>query len=159
MTQIYMPYSDFTKIAKCLDGKRLNKQITEAKQVYTANKYGYGKQGNPKPYEMWYGYDNALSLYIIELYKEWQVRLVLGLRGGVLMHSAGEFVLNDVDLTDVEIEYPDWFNDERVFSSYRSCLLYKNYEHYSKFGWSEIPAIPVKIDKKGNVTLPYHYGI
>ncbi len=50
---------------------------------------------------------------------------------------------------------PDWIRNEAVLSSHRSALLYKDMNHYGKFGWSEEPAIPVKTDKKGNVTLPY----
>lgn len=160
MTQIYLPYKDFTKVAKCLDNQRLNKQLTEAKQVYTQNKYGFGGQGNLAPYKMWKGYEDCLAFYIIELYKEWQVRLILGKRGGKMLHKAGEYILNDetIDLSN-GFENPKWFDNDEIFSSYRSALLYKDYKHYSQFGWNEKPAIPVKIDKKGNVTLPYIYGI
>ena len=158
MTQTYLPYSDFTKTARCLDNKRLCKQIVEAKQVYTANKYGYGKQGNPAPYIMWHGYDDAIAYYIVELYKEWQIRFINGLRGGKLYHSCGEFILNEnPNLSNLKM--PRWITDERIFSSYRSALLYKDFEWYSQFGWNEKPAIPVKIDKRENVTLPYFYGI
>jgi hypothetical protein len=158
MTQIYLPYNDFTLVARCLDNARLNKQITEAKQVYTANKYGFGFQGNPNPYKMWRGYEDLLARYIIELYKEWQIRLFRGQRGGKIYHSAGEYIINDIDLENKEIAEPSWINDGRVFSSYRAALLYKNYNHYGQFGWEEDPAVPIKVDKKGNATLPYFYG-
>jgi len=162
MTQIYLPYNDFERVAQVLDNKRLNKQLTEAKQVYTANKYGYGKQGNPHPYEMWCGYEDCLLWYIVCLYKEWQVRLINGKRGGKLLHKSGEFTLaeivdNDIDLQN--LEWPTWINDNEIFSSYRAALLYKDHSWYNQFDWQEEPAIPVKIDKNGNVTLPYVYGI
>ena len=156
MTQVYLPYSDFTKVAKCLDNKRLNKQITEAKQVYTQNKYGFGGQGNLAPYRMWEGYEDALGLYIIELYKEWQIRLLTGKRGGKMSHKAGEYVLNDVDLSN-GFKKPHWINNESIFSSYRSALLDKDFEWYSQFGWTEQPDIP-NIDKKGNKQYHYVYG-
>lgn len=160
MTQVYMPYSDFTMTARCLDNKRLNKQITEAKQVFTFVEYGYGFQGNPSPYKMWEGCGNAIGLYILALYSEWQNRWFTKQRGGNKEHKAGEFVLYDRNWNAVkDIVYPKWYTDEKVFSSYRSALLYKDFDWYSKFGWSEAPAVPVKIDKKGNVTLPYYYGI
>ena len=160
MTQVYLPYQNFGKVAKCLDNRRLNKQIVEATQVYTQNKYGFGGQGNLAPYKMWKGYENCLAFYIVILYQEWQLRLIRGERGGKLQHKSGEYILNDktIDLSD-DLEYPNWFNDQEIYSSHRSALLYKNYEHYSRFGWTEKPAVPVKIDKKGNVTLPYVYGI
>jgi hypothetical protein len=160
MTQIFLPYNDFSKIAKCLDNKRLNKALTEAKQVYTANRYGFGKQGNPAPYEMWRGYDEALALYIIECYKEWQHRLTHGERGGVLLHKAGEYILSEVIAGKVSLDnivYPDWISDKRIFSSYRAALLDKDYSWYSQFGWVEQPDIP-EIDKKGNKHYHYVYG-
>lgn len=161
MTQVYLPYPDFSMTAKCLDNKRLNKQITEAKQVFTFVEYGYGFQGNPAPYKMWEGFGSTIALYVIMLYSEWQQRFYDGRRGGKKEHKAGEFVLYDRNWSDElkSVKYPTWWNDDRVFSSYRSALLYKDFDWYSQFGWSESPATPIKIDKKGNVTLPYFYGI
>ncbi len=36
-------------------------------------------------------------------------------------------------------ELPVWWNNEEFYASHRSALLFKNYEHYSKFGWKENP--------------------
>jgi len=60
MTNTFLISSDFHENARCLDNKRLNKQITEAFQVY---RYitGQGKaQGNPHPYRAWAGYEKCL---------------------------------------------------------------------------------------------------
>lgn len=35
---------------------------------------------------------------------------------------------------------PWWLGDERLHSSHRAALLFKNWDHYSQFGWSESPA-------------------
>jgi len=47
---------------------------------------------------------------------------------------------------------PVGFGDERLHSSHRAALLYKNPEWYGRFGWSEHPAVP---DSKGR--LPYYW--
>ena len=162
MTQIFLSSSNFKLSSQCLDNRRLNKNMTEAKQVHTQNKYGYGGQGNLAPYRMWKGYENALVEYGIFMYMEWVNRLYNGSRGGVETHKAGEYFMSELELIRMPtnyIEQPSWISNEEIFSSYRSALLYKDFEYYSRFGWTEERAIPVKIDKKGNVTLPYVYGI
>lgn len=156
MTQIYLPYPDFNLVAKCLDNKRLNKQITEAKQVYTQNRYGFGGQGNRKPYLMWYGYEYYLLVYIRDLYFEWNRRWRDNERGGVPLHKAGDYCLQELNKQDLHPIKPDWFNNLAIYSTYRSALLYKDYNHYSKFGWSESPIIP--IEENGKVVIPYIYG-
>lgn len=156
MTNTFLVSSNFAENARCLDNKRLNKQITEAFQVY---RYitGQGKmQGNKHPYLMWQGFDLCLLSYILALHDEWIARFDDGRRGGKRTHKNGleaEAIVCKTNFSDYK--RPDWITNEAVLSSHRSALLYKNMDHYGKFGWSEEPAIPVKIDKKGNVTLPY----
>lgn len=162
MTQTFMISSDYSETARCLDNRRLNKQITEAFQVY---RYltGEGKmQGNPHPYNMWRGYEVSLLRYIVNLHVQWQLRLETGKRGGKLNHKNGleaeqEYVhriyLHSPFLTTER--QPAWVGNEEVLSSHRSALLYKDVAWYSQFGWKEQPAIPSKINKNGSVTLPY----
>lgn len=156
MTNIFLISLDFSENAKCLDTKRLGKQITEAFQVY---RYitGQGKmQGNPHVYKMWAGYEKCLLYYISALHDEWIYRFDSGKRGGKRVHKNGleaEAIISDTSFYDYK--EPDWFKNESVLSAYRSALLYKNINHYGRFGWREEPAVPIKIDKKGNVTLPY----
>lgn len=145
MTQTYLPSSDFSLVAKWLDNKRLNKQITEAKQVLTANKYGYGRQGNPTPYKMWKGHDRLLISYGITLYVEWRFRLRDGRRGGKELHKAGEFFLEEsFKSSPTDISIPKWLGDERLHSNHRSVLLAKDFGWYSRWNWQEVPAISVK---------------
>lgn len=40
--QIFIPYKEPIRVAECLDGRRLNKQVIEAKQIYDAVR-GTGK--------------------------------------------------------------------------------------------------------------------
>jgi hypothetical protein len=166
MTQIFLPCPNFAQSAQCLDNRRLPKNMVEAMQVYSYNVYGTSRQGNPHPYEMWRGYENILLLYIHAMYQEWQARYADGRRKGSLYHKSGEDCIKETDKSVLAWRMkhsgtgyvPDWWDNEEIFSAYRAALLYKDYGWYSKFGWSELPAVPVKIDAKGNSTLPYVYG-
>ncbi len=156
MTQTFLISSNFQENARCLDNKRLNKQITEAFQVY---RYitGQGRmQGNPHVYRAWQGFELCLLSYICALHDEWIARFDDGRRGGKRTHKNGieaEQIVCSTSFADYK--EPDWISREDVLSAYRSALLYKDLNWYGRFGWKEEPAVPVKIDKKGNVTLPY----
>lgn len=158
MTNTFHISPNYAETAKCLDNKRLNKNITEAFQVF---RWCIGEgvmQGNPHPYHMWCGFEESLLEYIAEMHLEWKRRFDAGLRGGKREHKNGleaEELLSKIDAS--LYPKPDWINDERVMSSHRSALLYKNFEWYSQFSWKEDPAIPVKIDKKGNASLSYFW--
>jgi hypothetical protein len=156
MTNTFLVSSDFHENARCLDNRRLNAQIKEAFQVY---RYiiGHGKmQGNPHPYRAWAGYDKCLLSYICALHDEWIARFDDGRRGGKRTHKNGVEAEAIVCRTSfLEYKEPDWIKREDVLSAYRSALLYKDQQWYGQFGWKETPAIPIKIDKKGNATLPY----
>jgi hypothetical protein len=53
-------------------------------------------------------------------------------------HIEGEFVL------------PHWLGDEEFHASHRSNLLRKDFEYYSKHGWTDNPEDPyVWMDDKG----------
>ena len=120
---------------------------------------GEGKmQGNPHPYFCWNGYEESLLEYIVEMYLEWIKRYDAGLRGGVRHHKNGMEASELLGRIDVSIyPRPYWVDDERVLSSHRAALLYKDFKWYSKFGWNEKPATPTKINKDGSVSLPYFW--
>jgi len=84
---------------------------------------------------MWKNYSNALSLYLNMCIKEWINR---GYK-------------NNMKLIEIEkdsVSLPPWMGDERLHSSHRASLLYKNPIYYGQFGWKEEPRInyfwPVK---------------
>lgn len=160
MTQTFMISSSFEETARCLDNKRLGKQIVEAFQVY---RYliGDGKmQGNPHPYRMWKGCEFSLLLYIKALHKEWIRRFEAKERGGRPYHKNGlevELEIYERKLDKSNCNLPRWVVNEKVLSSHRSALLYKDFGWYSQFGWKESPAIPNKINKNGSVSLPYFW--
>jgi hypothetical protein len=63
-------------------------------------------------------------------------------------------VLSEKPYMNVKGPLPPWFGNERLHSSHRAALLYKNPEWYGRFGWKEKPAVP---DAKGR--LPYYWPI
>jgi hypothetical protein len=158
MTQTFHISPDYRETARCLDLRRLNKNITEAFQVFRWC-IGEGKrQGNPHPYNMWLGYEESLLEYIQEMHLEWNGRYDAGLRGGVRTHKNGLEATEILGRIDASLyPQPYWIEDERLISSQRSALLYKDFEWYSQFGWTEKPAVPTKINKNGSVSLPYFW--
>lgn len=121
--QTFLPYSNFTSIAKCLDNKRLNKQILECDQLislHTGEKDNSWK--NHPAYKMWIGYVNALILYRNEMLAEWINR---GFKNTRTFKLYGD------------ISFPKFLNDDKVIMSHRSNLVRKLPEHYSNFGWKD----------------------
>ena len=129
--QTFLPYRNFQKTAKSLDRQRLGKQRVEAWQILQATtNRDYGWQNHPAV-KMWRGYEVALSEYGIDICKEWIDR---GYKDTLLERFEDFFIQQDVP-----VEYPNWLGDEIFHSKHRGTLLYKNYEWYSKFGWTEMP--------------------
>lgn len=140
--QSFLPIASFTKTAEILDNNRLNKQITEVKGIYRiliGQKKGYA---NHPAVAMWRGYEHSLLVYGGMMYTEWQIRLRMGKRGGKLDHKAGEFISQELSkFPNGQAVKPFWFGMTEFHSSHRACLLLKDFDYYSQFGWQESPAI------------------
>ena len=127
--QTFLPYSSFTESAKILAWRRLGKQREEGMQIIHAISGVPRKDG--KPYKgwtnhpcsvMWKPYLPALKQYTNVIIQEWVNR---GYNNNMEMYEVKN------------MELPYWIGDERVHSSHRANLLRKDYEYYSKFGWTE----------------------
>lgn len=125
--QTFLPYPEFDKSAAVLDRQRLGKQRVEAYQIMRAIILGGGWSNHPIV-KMWTGYEDALKLYANVMVEEWIRR---GYRNSMEIY----------DITGPVIEYPWWLGIEEFHASHRAALLAKDYPHYSKYGWSEIPSI------------------
>jgi Pyrimidine dimer DNA glycosylase len=125
--QTFLPYPEFDKSAAVLDRQRLGKQRVEAYQIMRAITLGGGWANHPIV-GMWTGYEDALKLYSNVVVQEWIRR---GYRNSMEIY----------DIAGPIIEYPWWLGIEEVHASHRAALLAKDYPHYSKYGWSEIPRI------------------
>lgn len=145
--QSFLCYSSFTETAKTLDYRRCGKMRCENFQLLTAciakrtgNIYTKDKNGrtrkrgwlNHTALLMWYHpdgrYEMALKKYINAMIDEWVSRgYVNNMKKYKIVYS--------------QLEYPEWLGDERVHSSHRAALLYKNYDYYSRFNWKEKPEL------------------
>ena len=142
--QVFLPHPDFALSVQCLDPKRLGNQIY--RECLTLIRGGWP---NHPVARMWADYKPALATYALCGLAE------LSRRGRYYPHWAAFFegILTDwnPDPT-VEPPMPMFVGDDRLHSSHRAALLYKNPEWYGRFGWSESPAVP---DNKGR--LPYYW--
>ncbi|TXH56341.1 MAG: hypothetical protein E6Q97_06545 [Desulfurellales bacterium] len=127
--QTFLPHSDFHVSAACLDSKRLGKQRVEAKQILTILANGGGWSRHPAVL-MWKGYETSLAEYGFAVCQQWKLR---GYRDTLLDFFAErrrEFWIN-----------PPWLGDDRLHSSHRAALLWKEPGWYSLFGWEETPRV------------------
>jgi len=66
--QTFLPYKNYTKSAKALDNKRLNKQILEGYQILKvlSNNDPKAAWRNHPAVKMWRGHENSLWDYVTE---------------------------------------------------------------------------------------------
>ena len=154
--QTFVPLSSVYEVGSVLDRRRLPKQLVEVVQIDNAIITGKGGWVSHPAVLMWKDDRSYLVYYGVILYDEWQRRWKTGERGGSLWHKSGEEILKRYSAllaSNVRFFEPVWWGDERVHSSHRSCLLAKDFEHYSKFGWTEEPTPPV------NGKWPYYWPV
>ena len=122
--QTFLPYSDFSKSARCLDYRRLGKQRVEAYQLYriVSGVRTIGGWINHPATKMWSGYPEALALYQNVMIDEWIDR---------------GYQKNMKYLPINEITFPWWLGKEDLHSSHRSNLLKKDPLFYGRYNWKE----------------------
>lgn len=134
--QTFMPYSDFVKVAQCLDYKRLGKQRVETWQIYKAlTQENYGWKNHPIV-KMWKGYETGLLQYGIIMCQEWKSR---GYKDTMLERFKSE----QLNKNTIPI-YPSWINDIELHKSHQSNLIRKYPLHYRRF----FPDIPDNLEYK-----------
>jgi|688.fasta_scaffold472051_2 hypothetical protein len=141
--QIFLPYSDFGKSLDSLDNKRLGKQRVEAYQIISVISGRFRKDG--KPYKgwvshpcsiMWKDHVDALKIYYNWSLDIWKER---GFKNNM-----------EYELISGDVVFPEWLGFEPFHSSHRANLLRKDFNFYSKQGWSEDPTDPYMwIDDRG----------
>lgn len=137
--QVFLPYPDLKQSVCCLDNRRLGNQVY--RECITLLR---GKWSNHPVSKMWQPYFGVLVEYALIGVDE------LARRGKV--YYGHDWYLELADMQAESFGLPTWFGDDRLHSSHRAALLYKNFAWYSRFGWNEQPAIP---DSKGR--LPYYW--
>lgn len=137
--QTFLPFQSFTLSAAVLDNRRLGKQMIEAATIYQVMYVpGTGWHRHPAT-RMWVGYHEALALYGLACYWQWQQRLKLGMRGGKLWHVSGEFFVG-LPLNRLAA-MPPWLGNEAFHRSHRSNLLRKKPEWYRLF-FNDVDNLP-----------------
>ncbi len=124
--QTFLPYADFALSAKCLDNRRLNKQILEAKSIHNVIVYDLSSWRNHPIVKMWRNYPEAIALYYNACLSEW--KYIRGKNHKYELFTCSPRV----------VELPTWFGDERIHSSHRANLLRKDFKWYSQYCWDEI---------------------
>jgi hypothetical protein len=122
--QTFMPYASLRDSAACLDRQRLGKQRVEAFQILRVLRGDTKGWRNHPAVRMWIGCEDALTVYMNACISEWVRR---GFKNTMALQPYFPVVL------------PPWFGREDVHAAYRSKLLEKLPEHYSRFGWLEEP--------------------
>jgi hypothetical protein len=90
---------------------------------------------------MWKGHEHYLGIYRDAILREWVNRGGANTRPLFYEHIDFGF---QVDWSELEFEPPSWLGDERLHSSHRAVLQWKEIANnepiwYAKFGWAEAP--------------------
>lgn len=110
----------FSDTAKCLDDKRLWKQVLEANSLIKLIKEE--KTTKHPIFRMWSDHVLSLIFYRDVILNEWLER---------------RLVNKPYISLGMPENLPFWLNDEKLYSSHRSNLLRKNPKWYGQFGWVE----------------------
>jgi len=145
-TFLTIPSTDFSKTAKTLDNKRLNKQALEAWQILMTN-LSMDPEGNyrkPKGWvnhpavKMWKGYELNLYFYIEAMTNEWINR---GFKTTIFDKATYTIECAETRKLLFSSDIPYWMRDKRLYfqitSSHRNALLCKEYDWYTQFNWKE----------------------
>jgi len=121
MVNTFLPYSDFKKIARVLDNKRLGKQRVEAKQILDiiTGEAKYTAWRNHPVVVQWKGHATALKAYINAMIEEWIRR---GFKNNMTIYKIPS-----------DWEMPWFVKCKAINFSHQASLLRKYPEYYKKF--------------------------
>ena len=138
--QTFLPLPDYYESMKCLDPSRLGNQVY--REGLTLLRGGWSKH---PAYKMWRGHEYHLGLYLLAGMK------ALNERDKFYPESQAKIEAEMAKFSDTGA--PPWFGDNRLHSSHRAALLKKDFQWYSKFGWTEQPD-PLNAEGKFNYWWP-----
>lgn len=133
--QVFIPSRvSFQECTRVLDSKRLQKQLLEASQLLKVLSTKPDSSGNlPKGYRnhpaalAWKHNIPALAAYAIACADECSRR---NIKNDVLRERVSAYLETPYTL-------PVWWGDERLHSSHRARLLFKDFQFYQQYGWEE----------------------
>lgn len=125
--QTFLPFSDFTWSARCLDQKRLGKQRVEAYQIMRALLTGQGWVNHPATL-MWEGHERALLSYQQAMCNEWVNER--GFKDSCWDKTRTLFLDHIPNPMSKPLIPPVWLGNPDFHISHQSNLLRKDEEHY-----------------------------
>jgi hypothetical protein len=147
--QTFLPYADYLKSARHLDNKRLGKQRLECKQILLALGVPMGPHtpGNSgwarhPAVCMWRGYELSLAVYGMCMCIEWRKRKFKDTLSAEFIAAYRQLRKVPALIKDSRAKKPAWLGNTTIHASHRSNLLRKDFNYYSKFGWTERPDMP-----------------
>jgi hypothetical protein len=139
--QTFLPYAKFEDSVRVLDPNRLGNQVY--REGLTLIRGGWPHHPVSR---MWHGYKHALAIYCLAGLDE------LLRRGRDYPHHRETFEKYLQEFPDTGM--PIWLGCDKLHSSHRAILLWKQPEWYNKFGWREKPLGPNE-----NGRFPYFWPI
>jgi Pyrimidine dimer DNA glycosylase len=124
----FLPFRSYAESAKCLDNKRLFKQLVECKQLWTGIHYQSKGWVNHPATVMWRPYTEQYMAY-------WRATLLEVVRRGAINPDAitrWRKLIDGIGLPLLK-RCPWWMEHPAVFVSHRSNLYKKNPDHYRAF--------------------------
>lgn len=141
--QTFMPFPDFKRSLEQLDPKRLGNQVyREGKTLVN------GGWSNHPASKMWRGYEYALCEYCLKGLE------VLASRNRFYPHWVAYFIAKQLEFPNTGM--PPWMGDDRVHSSHRAALYYKDKEYYKHFA-KDAKKHPMSI-VKGKEKFEYYWA-
>lgn len=137
--QTFLPYADFTKSAKALDSKRLNKQILECYQILNVLYNDDPRAGwrNHPAVKMWRGHEGALYNYTLHMVSEARDR---GIKTD--KNEANLLMIANQRSSTWNEKLPSWFGDKekisRVTTTHKANLYRKDPYYYYDFNSSVV---------------------
>lgn len=129
--QIFLPYTDIINVAKCLDKRRLHKQIVECKQIIKAIT-GESEAWKNHPIVKMYSNDlEFVETYLETLEYYWKLK------------QKGEDIEDDLELCSLNERanclLPTFINNEYLATMkgrlyVKDLIYYSDFAHYESFG-------------------------
>lgn len=129
--QTFLPFENFEACARCLDNRRLSKQIVECQQILSHKGWD-----NHPAVKMWQGYDGLLKQYAYAMFQQFYYRFGND-------HQSWTWI-SALDLAPT-VYKPWWLGDERLHRSHRSRL------------WQKFPSYYKQFEADGRLDLPYFW--
>lgn len=136
--QTFIPCRNYSDSARVLDNKRLGKQRVECYQIARTLVGETNGWARHPAVQMWKGYEYELLLYARIICIEWKERGFKDSISQKLRDLEGQYPERFYSKAP---DYPAWMIGTPFCSSHRAALLYKDFPHYSQFGWTEEPSL------------------